>query len=118
MAEESSARYAGRGVSSTKAEVHQAIKKIDKGLYPQAFCKVIPDVLTNDPDYAIVMHADGASSLDRSAGGDLAGWLVWSAIASLVYPPPPRRARVYGRGGFKRTPCSRWAVCGGGGDGR
>ncbi len=60
MAEESSARYAGRGVSSTKAEVHQAIKKIDKGLYPQAFCKVIPDVLTNDPDYAIVMHADGA----------------------------------------------------------
>lgn len=59
MAEESSARYAGRGVSSTKGEVHQAIKNIDKGLYPQAFCKVIPDVLTGDPDYAIVMHADG-----------------------------------------------------------
>lgn len=60
MAEESSERYAGRGVSSTKGEVHAAIKQIDKGLYPQAFCKVIPDVLTNDPEYAIVMHADGA----------------------------------------------------------
>lgn len=59
MAEESSERYAGRGVSSTKSEVHSAIKKIDKGLYPQAFCKVIPDVLTNDPDWALVMHADG-----------------------------------------------------------
>lgn len=52
-------RYAGRGVSSTKGDVHKAIKKIDKGLYPRAFCKVIPDVLTNDPEYAIVMHADG-----------------------------------------------------------
>lgn len=59
--QESSERYAGRGVSSTKGDVHKAIKKIDKGLYPRAFCKVIPDVLTNDPDYAIVMHADGKS---------------------------------------------------------
>jgi hypothetical protein len=41
----------------------QAIKKIDKGLYPKAFCKVIPDVLTNDPEYAIVMHADGERQL-------------------------------------------------------
>jgi len=61
MSVESSARYAGRGVSSTKSEVHQAIKKIDKGLYPRAFCKIIPDVLTNDPEYALVMHADGES---------------------------------------------------------
>jgi len=65
MAEESSERYAGRGVSSTKSEVHSAIKRIDKGLYPQAFCKVIPDVLTNDPDWALVMHADG-----RIVGGE------------------------------------------------
>ena len=56
-------RYAGRGVSSTKGDVHRAIKKIDKGLYPRAFCKVIPDVLTNDPEYAIVMHADGTYGL-------------------------------------------------------
>jgi hypothetical protein len=87
MAEESSERYAGRGVSSTKAEVHQAIKKIDKGLYPQAFCKVIPDVLTNDPDYAIVMHADGACF----------GWLGWVGV------------RAVGVG--RNTPARRWPWC-------
>lgn len=75
MAEESSERYAGRGVSSTKSEVHNAIKKIDKGLYPQAFCKVIPDVLTNDPDWALVMHADGKTKMEKGGMEDgEGGW--------------------------------------------
>jgi len=68
MAEESSERYAGRGVSSTKSEVHSAIKKIDKGLYPQAFCNVIPDVLTDYPEWALVMHADGKDCDRKEAG--------------------------------------------------
>ncbi|EWM28468.1 phosphoribosylformylglycinamidine cyclo-ligase [Nannochloropsis gaditana] len=84
MTEESSERYAGRGVSSTKSEVHNAIKKIDKGLYPLAFCKIIPDVLTNDPEWALVMHADGAGTKSSLAymywkeTGDLS---VWKGIA-------------------------------------
>ncbi len=77
-------RYDQRGVSASKEDVHNAIKNIDKGLFPKAFCKVIPDVLTNDPDYCLVMHADGAgtkSSLAYAywkATGDLS---VWRGIA-------------------------------------
>lgn len=84
MSEEVSKRYSLRGVSATKTEVHQAIKAIDKGLYPKAFCKIVPDYLTNDSDYAIVMHADGAGTKSSLAylywkeTGDIS---VWKGIA-------------------------------------
>ena len=79
-----SSRYAGRGVSSSKEDVHAAIKNIDKGLYPKAFCKIIPDRLAGDPEACLIMHADGAgtkSSLayaDWRETGDLS---VWKGIA-------------------------------------
>ena len=84
MNSKSSNRYLERGVSADKEDVHNAIKNIDKGLYPKAFCKVIPDVLTNDPEYCIVMHADGAGTKSSLAymywkeTGDLS---VWRGIA-------------------------------------
>ena len=77
-------RYAKRGVSSQKEDVHQAIKHIDKGLFPKAFCKIIPDHLTGDEDYCVVMHADGAGTKSSLAylywkeTGDLS---VWKGIA-------------------------------------
>ncbi|MCE3296517.1 MAG: Phosphoribosylformylglycinamidine cyclo-ligase [Crocinitomicaceae bacterium] len=77
-------RYNQRGVSAGKEEVHQAIKKIDKGLFPQAFCKIVPDYLTHDEEYCIVMHADGAGTKSSLAymywkeTGDLS---VWKGIA-------------------------------------
>lgn len=80
----SSERYAQRGVSAAKEEVHQAIKNIDKGLFPKAFCKIVPDYLTNDPAYALVMHADGAGTKSSLAfmywkeTGDVS---VWKGIA-------------------------------------
>ena len=55
-------RYLKRGVSSGKEDVHDAIKNIDKGLFPKAFCKVIPDYLSGDPNYVLLMHADGAGT--------------------------------------------------------
>ncbi|MEG2319554.1 MAG: phosphoribosylformylglycinamidine cyclo-ligase, partial [Mucinivorans sp.] len=55
-------RYAQRGVSSGKEDVHKAIQNIDKGLFPKAFCKVIPDYLTGAADQCLVMHADGAGT--------------------------------------------------------
>ena len=57
-----SKRYMQRGVSSQKEDVHNAIRNIDKGLYPRAFCKIIPDILTSSEDHALVMHADGAGT--------------------------------------------------------
>ena len=77
-------RYDRRGVSASKEEVHRAIKNIDKGLFPKAFCKVIPDTLANDPAYCLVMHADGAGTKSAlayaywKATGDLS---VWHGIA-------------------------------------
>ncbi|HPH83500.1 MAG TPA: AIR synthase-related protein [Flavobacteriales bacterium] len=77
-------RYAARGVSSGKEEVHAAIRNSDKGLFPKAFCKIIPDTLTGDPEYALVMHADGAGTKSSLAyiywkeTGDLS---VWKGIA-------------------------------------
>ena len=56
---DNSNRYMMRGVSAAKEDVHNAIKNIDKGLYPQAFCKIIPDILGGDPEYCNIMHADG-----------------------------------------------------------
>lgn len=84
MSSESSKRYAQRGVSAEKEDVHAAIKKIDKGLFPKAFCKIVPDYLTNDEQYALVMHADGAGTKSSLAymywkeTGDLS---VWKGIA-------------------------------------
>ena len=77
-------RYNQRGVSASKEDVHNAIKNIDKGLFPKAFCKIIPDYLTGDKDYCIVMHADGAGTKSSLAymywkeTGDLS---VWKGIA-------------------------------------
>ena len=77
-------RYMQRGVSSDKTDVHNAIKNIDKGLFPKAFCKIVPDILTNDPDYCLVMHADGAGTKSSLAylywkeTGDLS---VWKGVA-------------------------------------
>ncbi len=77
-------RYNLRGVSAQKEDVHNAIKNIDKGLFPKAFCKIIPDHLTNDEDYCIIMHADGAGTKSSLAymywkeTGDLS---VWKGIA-------------------------------------
>lgn len=84
MKQQTTDRYAQRGVSAQKEDVHNAIKKIDKGLFPKAFCKIIPDYLTNDDDYCIVMHADGAGTKSSLAymywkeTGDLS---VWKGIA-------------------------------------
>lgn len=80
----SNERYNQRGVSASKEDVHNAIKNIDKGLYPKAFCKIIPDYLTNDEDYCIVMHADGAgtkSSLAYAYWKETGDLSVWKGIA-------------------------------------
>lgn len=77
-------RYNLRGVSSSKEDVHNAIKNIDKGLYPKAFCKIIPDILGNDPDYCNIMHADGAgtkSSLAYIYWKETGDMSVWKGIA-------------------------------------
>jgi phosphoribosylformylglycinamidine cyclo-ligase len=77
-------RYNQRGVSATKDEVHKAISHIDKGLYPKAFCKIIPDYLTNDDEYCLVMHADGAgtkSSLAYMYWKETGDSSVWKGIA-------------------------------------
>ncbi|MEQ8239528.1 MAG: phosphoribosylformylglycinamidine cyclo-ligase, partial [Cyclobacteriaceae bacterium] len=77
-------RYAQRGVSATKDEVHAAIANIDKGLFPQAFCKIVPDLLAKDDNYCTIMHADGAGTKSSLAymywkeTGDLS---VWKGIA-------------------------------------
>ena len=84
MSSDTSKRYNLRGVSASKEDVHQAIKNIDKGLFPQAFCKIIPDYLTNDDQYCIIMHADGAGTKSSLAymywkeTGDIS---VWKGIA-------------------------------------
>ena len=77
-------RYAQRGVSSGKEEVHSAIKDIDKGLFPKAFCKIVPDYLSKSDDHCIVMHADGAgtkSSLAYSYWKETGDLSVWKGIA-------------------------------------
>ena len=62
MENREAARYAARGVSSSKSEVHKAIAKMDKGLFPSAFCKIVPDFEGADSDYCLAMHADGAGT--------------------------------------------------------
>ncbi len=84
MSSDTSKRYALRGVSASKEDVHNAIKNIDKGLFPKAFCKIVPDYLTQDSDYCMVMHADGAGTKSSLAymywkeTGDIS---VWKGIA-------------------------------------
>jgi phosphoribosylformylglycinamidine cyclo-ligase len=77
-------RYNSRGVSASKEDVHKAIKNVDKGLFPQAFCKIVPDHLTGDKDYCVVMHADGAgtkSSLAYMYWKETGDITVWKGIA-------------------------------------
>ena len=84
MSSDLSKRYAQRGVSASKEDVHQAIKNIDKGLFPSAFCKIIPDYLTNDSEYCLIMHADGAgtkSSLAYMYWKETSDISVWKGIA-------------------------------------
>ena len=84
MSNSASNRYAQRGVSASKEDVHNAIKNIDKGLFPKAFCKIVPDYLTNDDHYCLIMHADGAGTKSSLAymywkeTGDIS---VWKGIA-------------------------------------
>lgn len=84
MSSDNSQRYNLRGVSASKVDVHNAIKNIDKGLFPKAFCKIIPDYLTNDDSYCLIMHADGAGTKSSLAylywkeTGDIS---VWKGIA-------------------------------------
>lgn len=84
MSLENNQRYSQRGVSASKEDVHKAIANIDKGLFPKAFCKIVPDYLTGDPDYCIIMHADGAGTKSSLAymywkeTGDIS---VWKGIA-------------------------------------
>lgn len=84
MISENNQRYNQRGVSASKEDVHNAIKNIDKGLFPKAFCKIVPDYLTGNDDYCLVMHADGAGTKSSLAymywkeTGDLS---VWKGIA-------------------------------------
>lgn len=84
MSSDTSKRYAMRGVSASKEDVHAAIKNIDKGLFPKAFCKIVPDHLTGDDHYCLIMHADGAGTKSSLAymywkeTGDLS---VWKGIA-------------------------------------
>lgn len=84
MSSDNSKRYAMRGVSASKEDVHQAIKNIDKGLFPNAFCKIVPDHLTQDKDYCLIMHADGAgtkSSLAYTYWKETGDLSVWKGIA-------------------------------------
>ena len=77
-------RYMMRGVSAAKEDVHNAIKNIDKGIFPQAFCKIIPDILGGDPDFCNIMHADGAgtkSSLAYAYWKETGDLSVWKGIA-------------------------------------
>ena len=84
MSSQNSDRYAQRGVSAGKEDVHNAIKNVDKGLFPKAFCKIVPDYLTGDKDYCLIMHADGAgtkSSLAYAYWKETGDLSVWKGIA-------------------------------------
>jgi len=81
---DTTSRYSKRGVSAGKEDVHAAIKKVDKGLFPQAFCKIIPDYLTGNENYCLAMHADGAgtkSSLAYAYWKETGDLSVWKGIA-------------------------------------
>lgn len=88
--EYSACRYMARGVSAAKEDVHDAIANVDKGLYPRAFCKIIPDLLAGDDAYCNIMHADGAGTKSSLAylywkeTGDVS---VWRGIAQVRNTP-------------------------------
>ena len=71
-------RYTLRGVSANKQDVHNAIKNVGKGLFPSAFCKIVPDYLSNDDDFCIIMHADGAGTKSSLA------YLYWKETGDLT----------------------------------
>ena len=73
----SNQRYMMRGVSASKEDVHNAIKNIDKGIFPKAFCKIIPDILGGDPEYCNIMHADGAGTKSSLA------YMYWKETGDL-----------------------------------
>ena len=80
----SSQRYDLRGVSAAKEDVHNAIKNVDKGIFPKAFCKIIPDILGGDPEWCNIMHADGAgtkSSLAYAYWRETGDLSVWKGVA-------------------------------------
>lgn len=84
MSSDISKRYSQRGVSASKEDVHNAIKNVDKGVFPKAFCKIVPDHLTGDEDYCLIMHADGAgtkSSLAYMYWKETGDVSVWKGIA-------------------------------------
>ncbi|ETN95235.1 AIR synthase related protein [Zhouia amylolytica] len=84
MGSDISKRYSQRGVSASKEDVHNAIKNVDKGLFPKAFCKIVPDYLTGDDEYCLIMHADGAgtkSSLAYMYWKETGDVSVWKGIA-------------------------------------
>ena len=82
----SNQRYMMRGVSASKEDVHNAIKNIDKGIFPKAFCKIIPDILGGDPEYCNIMHADGAGTKSSLA------YMYWK---EHVLPALGRRLRQH-----------------------
>jgi phosphoribosylformylglycinamidine cyclo-ligase len=77
MQDPTQGRYMQRGVSADKEDVHAAIKSIDKGIFPKAFCKIVPDILAGDPDWCTVMHADGAGTKSSLA------WMYWKETGDL-----------------------------------
>ena len=83
-------RYNLRGVSASKEDVHNAIKNVDKGIFPHAFCKIIPDILGGDPAWCNIMHADGAGTKSSLAyaywreTGDLS--VLFTEVASSIAP--------------------------------
>ena len=78
MKDENKSRYNLRGVSADKEDVHNAIKNVDKGLFPKSFCKIVPDFLSNDSDYCLVMHADGAGTKSSLA------YMYWKETGDLI----------------------------------
>ena len=81
-----SSKYERRGVSATKSEVHAAIQGLDQGLYPKAFCKILPDFAAGDPAYCNLMHADTAGTKPSLA------YLYWKETGDLSVPLPLRNA--------------------------
>ena len=71
-------KYNQRGVSADKNDVHDAIKNINKGLFPKAFCKIVPDYLTGNEDYCLVMHADGAGTKSSLA------YMYWKETVEII----------------------------------
>ena len=81
-------RYNQRGVSASKEDVHRAIQHLDKGLFPKAFCKIVPDLLAGDPDYCTVMHADGAGTKSSLA------YIYWKETGIFLFGRGLRKTRL------------------------